>query len=174
MIHLVLGGAKSGKSDFALAEAERLADDRVFLATAEALDEEMAARMAAHQARRGPDWRTVEEPLELAARLADIDRPGRVVIVDCVTLWLSNLVTRAGLDPAAALTRVNELARLLPRLGADLVVVSNEVGGGVVPADELSRAWRDLAGRANQILAAAATRVTLVVAGLPLDLKGRG
>lgn len=174
MIHLILGGAKSGKSDFALAEAERRSADRVFLATAEALDDEMAVRVAAHQERRGPDWRTVEEPIGLADGLAELDRPGRVVVVDCVTLWLSNLLTRAGLDPAAALERVQELAALLPRLQADLVVVSNEVGSGVVPADELSRAWRDLAGRANQILAAAADRVTLVVAGLPSKLKGRG
>ncbi|MBU0515206.1 MAG: bifunctional adenosylcobinamide kinase/adenosylcobinamide-phosphate guanylyltransferase [Proteobacteria bacterium] len=171
MIHLVLGGAKSGKSDLALAEAERLSAERVFVATAEALDEEMAARVAAHQERRGPDWRTVEEPLGLADRLRQIDGPGRVVVVDCVTLWLSNLLTRAGLDAAAALERVQELASLLSRLEADLIVVSNEVGSGVVPADELGRAWRDLAGRANQILATAADRVTLVVAGLPLDLK---
>ncbi len=171
MIHLVLGGAKSGKSDFALAEAERLSADRVFLATAEALDAEMAARIEDHQRRRGPGWRTIEAPLDLEAALTRQDSADRTFVVDCVTVWLSNLMTRAGLDPEAALDRAKRLAGLLPDLAADVVLVANEVGWGLVPADELSRAWRDLAGRTNQLLARAADRVTLVVAGQPLTLK---
>jgi adenosylcobinamide kinase/adenosylcobinamide-phosphate guanylyltransferase len=171
VIHLILGGAKSGKSDFALAEAGAGSRDRVFVATAEALDAEMTARIEAHRKRRGPGWRTVEAPLDLEAALGREDKAGRTLVVDCVTVWLSNLMTRAGLDPEAALDRAEKLAGLLPDLAADVIVVANEVGWGLVPAFDLSRAWRDLAGRTNQLLAAVADRVTLVVAGRPLNLK---
>jgi adenosylcobinamide kinase/adenosylcobinamide-phosphate guanylyltransferase len=160
----VLGGARSGKSAY----AERLIGDRgLYLATAEAGDEEMAERIRLHRRRRGTGWQTVEEPLDLAGALerhACADRP---VLVDCLTLWLSNLM-------AAERDVETETQRLIHRLGTlpcPLVLVSNEVGLGIVPATPLGRAFRDHAGRLNQRVAAAADRVIFVAAGLPLTLK---
>ncbi len=164
---LVLGGARSGKS--AHAESLVLASglEPVYVATAQALDAEMAARIARHRADRGPAWRTVEEPLELAARVALESRPGRAVLVDCLTLWLTNLMV-AGRDvPAACATLV---AGLRAPAGP-VVLVSNEVGLGVVPLDPMSRAFVDHAGRLHAALAASAGWVRFVAAGLPLDLK---
>jgi adenosylcobinamide kinase/adenosylcobinamide-phosphate guanylyltransferase len=165
---LVLGGARSGKS--AHAESLVLASglEPVYVATAQALDAEMAARIARHRADRGPAWRTVEEPLELAARVALESRPGRAVLVDCLTLWLTNLMV-AGRDvPAACATLV---AGLRAPAGP-VVLVSNEVGWGIVPETPLGRRFRDAQGRLNQRMAAVADRVVLVVAGIPVAIKG--
>jgi adenosylcobinamide kinase/adenosylcobinamide-phosphate guanylyltransferase len=164
-VTLVLGGARSGKSRY----AEALIGERpaVYIATATAGDEEMAARIRAHRARRGTNWITREAPLDLAAALAADDRAGRPVLVDCLTLWLSNLLL-AGRDPAAEATALIER---LPRLAAPIVFVANEVGLGIVPENDLARRFRDAAGRLNQDLAAAADRVVFVAAGLPLTLK---
>lgn len=169
--HLILGGAKSGKSDYALGLAESLSGDRVFIATAETLDDEMTSRVAAHQAARGAEWRTIEAPFDLVGALASVDALDRVIVVDCLTLWLSNLMTRRGLDFEASWAEVERLAGFVGDLSADLVMVSNEVGWGVVPGDGLTRAWRDLAGRTNQVLAGICNHVVLVVAGLALELK---
>jgi adenosylcobinamide kinase/adenosylcobinamide-phosphate guanylyltransferase len=165
-LSLVIGGARSGKSAF----AERLvgASGRapVYLATAEAQDDEMAARIAAHRARR-PGWRTVEAPRELASALAGA-AAGEIVLLDCATMWLSNALL-AGADLAA------EEARLIAALGAcagPVVVVTNEVGLSIVPDNALARAFRDAQGRLNQRLAASAGLVVAVWAGLPLVLKG--
>ena len=167
-VTLVLGGARSGKSRY----AERLVDGRgggpIYIATATAGDAEMAERIARHRARRGGHWQTVEAPLDLAAALAASVAPGRGVLVDCLTLWLANLI-EAGLDVT------DEIARLLaalPALDGPVVFVANEVGLGIVPDNALARAFRDHAGLLNQELAAAADRVVLVAAGLPLVLKG--
>ncbi|MFO1056769.1 MAG: bifunctional adenosylcobinamide kinase/adenosylcobinamide-phosphate guanylyltransferase [Dongiaceae bacterium] len=165
-ITLVLGGARSGKSRLAeglLAEAPR----RTYLATAEAGDAEMAARIADHRARRGPGWTTLEEPLELVPALAVATAGGGAVLVDCLTLWLANLLG-AGRDAAAEGDR---LAAALPGLAGPVVLVSNEVGLGIVPDNALARAFRDQAGRLHQAVAAVAQRVLLVAAGLPLTLK---
>jgi len=165
-VTLVLGGARSGKSRFGeslLAGASR----RTYLATAAAGDEEMAARIAEHRRRRGPGWTTVEAPLELALALSDATAGGGAVLLDCLTLWLSNLLA-AGRDPAAAGAA---LIALLPRLTGPAVLVSNEVGLGIVPATQLGRDFRDHAGRLNQAVAEAAQRVYWVAAGLPLLLK---
>jgi adenosylcobinamide kinase/adenosylcobinamide-phosphate guanylyltransferase len=164
MITLILGGARSGKSAY----AERLIGERgLYLATAEAGDAEMADRIRAHRERRGPGWETIEEPLDLAGALerhATADGP---VLVDCLTLWLSNLMAdERDID--------TETGRLIERLGAlpcPAVLVSNEVGLGLVPATPLGRAFRDNAGRLNQRVAAAADRVIFMAAGLPLTLK---
>ena len=164
---LVLGGARSGKS----AHAERLAESQpgacVYLATAEAGDEEMAQRIALHQARRGGRWRTVEEPLALTQALAENARADGCVLVDCLTLWLANLMSR-GLEPE------RETAHLVEGcagLRGPAVLVANEVGLGIVPDNALARQFRDAAGRLNQAVAAAADRVVFVAAGLPMILK---
>ena len=164
---LALGGARSGKSHYALSLAEAAAPGRVMIATAEALDEEMAARIAHHRAERGAGWTTRETPLELCAALSQEARPGRAVVVDCVTLWLSNLLL-AERDLEAAIT---ELAGLVPTLAGPAIFVSNEVGQGVTPPTKLGRQFQDAQGRANQALAAACDVVVELNAGLPRLLK---
>jgi adenosylcobinamide kinase/adenosylcobinamide-phosphate guanylyltransferase len=166
-VTLVLGGARSGKSRFAEALLEAEAPRGLYIATAEPGDAEMAARIAHHRARRGPRWETLEAPLDLATALRRAPRPDRPVLVDCLTLWLSNLL-HAGRDVEAA---VDDLVTMLPRLEGKVVLVGNEVGLGIVPDNALARAFRDHAGRLNQRVAAAAQRVVFVAAGLPLILK---
>ncbi|MSO91983.1 MAG: bifunctional adenosylcobinamide kinase/adenosylcobinamide-phosphate guanylyltransferase [Rhodospirillales bacterium] len=162
-VTLVLGGARSGKSAY----AERLAAGGLYLATAEAKDREMAERIERHKARRGPRWKTVEEPLDIAAVLAEHAAPERPVLVDCLTLWLSNLMA-AGRDWNAA---VDELVSTLRNSRGPVVLVSNEVGQGVVPANALARAFVDAAGITHQKIAAAADRVVFMTAGIPAVLK---
>jgi adenosylcobinamide kinase/adenosylcobinamide-phosphate guanylyltransferase len=164
---LVLGGARSGKSRYAESLIEAAAGEALYLATAEPLDDEMAARIAAHRARRGPRWATREEPLALAAALAATARPERPVLVDCLTLWLAN-VMRAERDVTA---EIDAFLAALPHLAGPAVLVANEVGLGIVPENELARAFRDHAGLLNQRVAACAGRVVFVAAGLPLVLK---
>jgi len=178
---LILGGARSGKSAF----AERLARERggatLYVATAEAGDEEMACRIAAHRAARPLDWRTLEEPLTPAARLAEDGALTGVatVLLDCLTLLVSNLLLaheEEG-EEGVALRVDAEIDALLQRFDeapAGWVLVSNEVGLGLVPPYPLGRIYRDLLGRVNQRIAARADRVYLLVAGLPLDLKALG
>lgn len=165
---LVLGGARSGKTSYALTEAgKRRAERRVMIATAEALDAEMADRIARHRAERGDAWATVEAPRELAAAVRQL-RPSEVAVIDCLTLWLTNLMLdEADLDAAVA-----ELIEALRASPAELFVISNEVGQGIVPDNALARRFRDEAGWMHQAAAAAADQVVMVVAGLPLVLKG--
>ncbi|MBN8971610.1 MAG: bifunctional adenosylcobinamide kinase/adenosylcobinamide-phosphate guanylyltransferase [Rhizobiales bacterium] len=164
---LVLGGARSGKSRF----AEQLACEsglaRVYLATATAGDDEMRARIAHHRAQRGDGWRTVEEPLALVDALTREAGEGRVVLVDCLTLWLSNLMHAA--RDAEAETKA--LAEWLRDMRHPVLLVSNEVGLGLVPETPLGRDFRDAQGRLNQAIAAAVPNVAFVAAGLPLWLK---
>ena len=166
-ITLVLGGARSGKSAHAEALLGDHAGTRLYIATAEARDAEMEARIVAHRVRRGPGWRTVEAPLALAETLEAESRPGAALLVDCLTLWLSN-VMEAGRDIAAETQR---LTACLGRLEGRTVLVSNEVGLGIVPENAAARAFRDHAGRLNQAVAQAAGRVVFVAAGLPMTLK---
>ena len=167
---LILGGARSGKS----ALAERLALDSghglVYIATAQPRDGEMADRIAHHRARRPADWACVEEPLALADALRRHARADRCVLVDCLTLWLSNLLGEA--DAPCFERERSALLDTLPQLPGEVLLVSNEVGMGVVPMGELSRRFVDEAGRLHQALAAACDRVIFVAAGLPLTLKG--
>jgi adenosylcobinamide kinase/adenosylcobinamide-phosphate guanylyltransferase len=166
-VTLVLGGARSGKSRFAEGLIAAHPGRPVYLATAQAGDAEMAERIRRHRARRGDAWTTLEEPLELPRALASATRDNAAVLVDCLTLWLSNLM-------AAGRTVESEtqaLLDVLPQLQAPIVFVSNEVGLGIVPDNALARAFRDQAGFLHQAIAAAADRVYFVAAGLPLLLK---
>ena len=170
---LVLGGVRAGKSAFALrlaAEGGRV----LFLATAEAGDAEMAARIAAHRAGRPPEWTTLEAPLDVAGALAPVVDGYDTVVLDCLTLWVSNLLLRTP-DPSVGeviAAQAGELLALQRRSEADWVVVSNEVGLGVIPPTELGRAFEDALGRVNQLFAAQADAVYLMAAGLPMQLKG--
>ncbi len=164
---LVIGGARSGKTAHALALAEAAAPERLYLATAEAHDEEMAARIARHRQERGAGWTTREAPVALVEALREEARPGRVVLVDCLTLWLSNLLL-AGRDAEAEAAR---LAATIPALGGPVVFVSNEVGLGIVPENALARRFRDIQGRANRDVASACDAVVLMAAGQPLLVK---
>ncbi len=162
----VLGGARSGKSRYAESLIAKLPPPWAYVATAEARDGEMAERIAAHRARRGSDWKTIEAPEELAEALVFCH--AMPVLVDCLTLWLSNLML-AGADIEAETAR---LERALEAVAAPVVVVSNEVGYGIVPDHPLGRRFRDLQGVLNQRIAARADDVVMMVAGLPLPLKG--
>jgi adenosylcobinamide kinase/adenosylcobinamide-phosphate guanylyltransferase len=164
---LILGGARSGKSAYAQTLAEANNPERLYLATAAPGDEEMAARIARHQAERGQGWATLEEPLEIARALAAETREGRVVVLDCLTLWLSNLML-AGRDPGRAIT---DLAGAVGALAGPAIFVSNEVGMGIVPDHKLGREFRDWQGRANREIGAACDAVILMAAGFPLQLK---
>jgi len=164
---LILGGARSGKSAYAQSLAESYGSERLYLATAAAWDEEMAARIARHQADRGQGWTTLEEPLEIAAALLTHAQPSRGVVVDCLTLWLSNLML-AGRDPGPAVT---SLADAIGKLAGPVILVSNEVGMGLVPDSKLGREFRDWQGRANREIGAACDAVIFVAAGFPLQLK---
>jgi adenosylcobinamide kinase/adenosylcobinamide-phosphate guanylyltransferase len=167
-VTLVLGGARSGKSRYAERLVEGAASRGTYCATAEAGDAEMACRIAAHRARRGAFWHTVEAPLALAPVIASATRSERPLLIDCLTLWLSNLLL-AGKpvdEETAALCAALRLAE------CPVVLVANEVGMGLVPETPLGRGFRDAAGRLNQEVAALADRVVFVAAGLPLMLKG--
>ena len=164
---LVLGGARSGKSAYAQSLAEAAASERLYLATAEAGDAEMRARIDRHRADRAEGWTTLEAPLALVEALAAEARPGRALMVDCLTLWLSNLML-AGRDAEGEIAR---LASAVGGLRGPAVLVSNEVGLGVVPDNALARTFRDAQGRLNREIALACDAVVLVAAGLPTLIK---
>ena len=163
----ILGGARSGKSRYAesLAKGQKL-----YVATAEASDEEMVQRIAAHRLQRGPSWETFEVPLDLVGALQTIDGKGRFILIDCLTIWLSNLMI-VKLD----VQRETEmLCNVLKKIKAQVVLVSNEVGLGIVPANALARTFRDEQGFLNQRIAEVADEAVFIAAGLPLVLKKAG
>ena len=168
MKELILGGARSGKSAFAQRRAIASGLEVVYLATAQVGDAEMAERIARHRAARPGDWGLVEEPLALAAALRAHAAPNRCLLVDCLTLWLSNLLA-AGDDALAAETQA--LLTALPALPGPVLLVSNEVGQGIVPTHPLARRFRDEAGLLHQAVADHCDQVHFVIAGLPLILK---
>ena len=168
-IVLVGGGTRSGKSAFALTVASRLGSGRLFVATAQAGDEEMHARIRRHRETRGPDFQTVEEPLAVAEALRRVQGHD-VVVVDCLTLWLANLLV-GGQDVEAVLRQVEELAGVLDQRRTHTVIVTSEVGLGLVPETPLGRTFRDVAGLAHQRLASLADEVYFGVLGLMLRLK---
>lgn len=165
---LVLGGARSGKSAYAERLVRNAGSEATYIATATAGDMEMRARIDHHRERRGSGWRTVEEPLALPVAIRREVGTGQPILVDCLTLWLSNLML-ADQDIASA---TSALLEALAEARSPVVLVSNEVGMGLVPETPLGRRFRDAQGRLNQAVAAAVPRVVFVVAGLPLQLKG--
>ena len=168
----ISGGCRSGKSQFALDYANRHFHKKIYLATCEALDEEMAKRIEDHKKRRGSDWQTVEEPIKIAEAIRQHDDGAEVILLDCITLWLSNLLMRQKSDHAI-MEEVSRLMDMVNQVQTSFIFVSNEVGMGIVPAEPLGRRFRDLAGMANQKIAEAANRVVFMVSGIPIFLKGK-
>ena len=170
MMELILGGVRSGKSRLAEQHAQESGLPVTYLATATVEDDEMRARIAHHQAQRPGHWNLVEEPLALAAALQRHAAAGHCVLVDCLTLWLTNLLCME--DEERLQQEVSALLEVLPTLPGHIILVSNETGMGVVPLGELTRRYCDEAGRLHQVVAQCCEKVILTVAGLPLNLKG--
>lgn len=170
MLQLILGGARSGKSR--LAEQTAIATQLAvtYVATAQALDPEMQNRIAHHQNQRPAHWSLIEEPLFLAKTLQKIDRPNQIILVDCLTLWLTNLLLLD--DQNLQEFECEQLLKVLPKLQSEIILVSNETGLGVVPLGEISRRFVDEAGRLHQVLGQIADKVMFCVAGFPMILKG--
>lgn len=164
---LVLGGARSGKSRTALELAERASTERTYIATAQAYDDEMRERIAQHRAERDGSWRTVDAPLDLAEAVQARTAPGKAVLVDCLTLWLSNVL----LAERNVAYEADRLVQAVQEAKGPLILVSNEVGQGIVPSTPLGRAFRDEQGRLNQRIAEACDAVVFVAAGCPILLK---
>ena len=164
---LVLGGARSGKSRYAQARAEACDGELVYIATAQALDDEMAARIDQHRADRGARWRTIETPLDLPDAIRAEARPNTVLLVDCLTLWLSNLM----FAERDIIKEAERLSGVLAEVASPVILVTNEVGLGIVPDNGLARRFRDAAGILNQSVAAVVDEAVFMVAGLPLRLK---
>ncbi len=167
-IVLVLGGARSGKSAFAEGLVDASGLSKVYVATGQAFDREMSDRIDIHKARRGAEWNNVEDPFDLAGVLEKASASDKSVLVDCLTLWVTNLM----LEDKDVLAESNLLIEMLPRLSGQIILVSSEVGMGIVPDNYMARAFRDHAGRLHQMIAAIADEVYFVAAGLPLKMKG--
>jgi adenosylcobinamide kinase/adenosylcobinamide-phosphate guanylyltransferase len=171
MKELILGGARSGKSALAMQRALASHKDVTFIATATAGDAEMAARIKHHKADRPKHWALIEEPIALADVLSQHAAPNRCLLVDCLTLWLCNLLGDGNFDEVKFTMQRDALLKVLPQLPGHIIFVSNEVGFGITPMGQINRRFVDEAGRLHQQLAALCDRVTLTVAGLPLSLK---
>lgn len=169
--HLVIGGCRSGKSAYAEQLVSRFPPPYLYVATARVQDREMTERVRAHRARRGPDWQTAEAPLELAALLRNRNDRSGPVLIDCITMWITNLLLEQGPEPIRK--KLAELCQALRQAERPIFLVSNEVGAGIVPENELARSFRDLAGSANQQIASACRAVTWTVAGIPVPIKPR-
>jgi adenosylcobinamide kinase/adenosylcobinamide-phosphate guanylyltransferase len=168
----ITGGCRSGKSRYALDYVNRHFSKKLYLATCEVLDQEMAQRVENHKKMRGPEWQTVEEPLEVVEKVRRYGDEAEVVLLDCITLWLSNLLLKWD-DDSKVTGEVDRLIETLKKSQTSFLIVSNEVGMGIVPADPLSRRFRDLSGTANQRIAEVADTLILMVSGLPIFLKGK-
>ncbi|CAM4151676.1 hypothetical protein F901_02814 [Acinetobacter dispersus] len=169
MLQLILGGARSGKSRLAEQTAKETGLSVIYIATAQALDEEMQQRIAHHQQQRPAHWQVLEEPIYLADRLLQLDQPDQLILVDCLTLWLSNLLLAE--DTALQQQQMQKLFEVIPQLQSQIILVSNETGLGVVPMGEISRRFVDEAGRLHQTLGQLANKVMFCVAGFPMILK---
>lgn len=169
-IVLITGGCRSGKSRFALNYANRLFTNRLYLATSQALDDEMAERITRHKMERSPDWRTIEEPIEIEKSIYKGCTDADVILLDCLTLWISNLLGR-NLGEGMILESANRCLKAMQSVSCSFIVVTNEVGAGIVPDNRLSRQFRDAAGAVNQIFASCANEVYLLVSGIPLKIK---
>lgn len=170
-VMLVIGGCRSGKSRYALQYADSLAaDTKIFLATCQPEDDEMRLRVENHQKERGQSWQAIEVPVDLPEAILEHSSVGTLILADCLTLWISNLML-ADLEADAIEARVEALCAALEKTDATVVLVSNEVGTGIVPENRLARAYRDFVGWANQKVAAVAEQVVMTVAGIPVTLK---
>lgn len=190
-IIFIIGGARSGKSSFALKEASRFSGRKAYIATAEALDEEMRDRIEAHKEQRGKDWDTYEEPLKISGLINKIEDSYRTIVVDCLTLWLSNVLL-SGLEITNAIDHLRKVLvgakcslsrkqnsgllsdRATGHVIPSIYLISNEVGMGIVPENDVARRFRDMAGTLNQEIADIADEVYIVVAGIPLKIKEEG
>jgi len=169
---LVTGGCRSGKSRFALKTAEQVADDnRLFIATSQPLDDEMKERVKRHRQERGPDWQTVESPVQLPEAVTGNHDSAQVILIDCITMWISNLLLDESSSPKIS-EYMENLKEALIGARCPILLVTNEVGMGIVPENRLAREFRDLVGSANQTLAGLADQVVLVVSGISLWVKG--
>jgi adenosylcobinamide kinase / adenosylcobinamide-phosphate guanylyltransferase len=168
---LVTGGIKSGKSSWAQQQAEKLSGTRTFIATAQALDDEMKDRIAKHRQARGDAWVTFEEPKDLVQLVDDITGRFDVILIDCLTIWVSNLLTIFNMNEEAAAREITALSACLKRVAFKAFVISNETGMGIIPADPLSRLYQRLLGRLNSEVAALADEVYLMVSGIPVKIK---
>ncbi|MFB0528239.1 MAG: bifunctional adenosylcobinamide kinase/adenosylcobinamide-phosphate guanylyltransferase [bacterium] len=172
---LILGGARSGKSSFAVAQAKKLSSGQsgvagvAYVATASAVDEEMKRRIERHRKRRPASWKTIEERVDISKILAKLEKVS-IVIIDCLTILISNFLL-SGEKEAAILKKIKELSRTLKRRNLTTLIVSNEVGMGIVPENRLGRSFRDIAGQSNQIVAELADEVYLLEAGIPVKIK---
>jgi len=170
----IVGGCRSGKSRYALELAEQIPGDRrIFIATCVPCDDEMKQRVAHHQKERGPTWSTIEVPVLLPEAIDKYSEKGNVILVDCLTLWISNLFLESD-DLEKIAEHVQRLAQSLDKAKCPVMLVSNEVGTGIVPENRLARLFRDAVGFANQHVAACSNRVIWMVAGIPVTIKGRG
>ena len=170
---LVIGGCRSGKSGFALEVAEKIScSDCCFIATSLPLDNEMKDRIRKHQEERGPVWTTIESPIRLPESIVKSSDADRVLLVDCITMWLSNLILDEKTAPHIP-TYVRDLKAAMKNTACPVILVSNEVGTGIVPENRLVREYRDLVGSVNQELAGLADHVVMVVAGIPVWIKGK-
>ncbi len=168
---LITGGCRSGKSRYALDYANRHFSKKVYLATCEALDEEMAQRIEHHKKMRGPEWQTIEEPIAIVNEIEEYGDKVEVILLDCITLWLSNLLMKWNSD-SRIMDEVERFIDVIKQSQTSLIIVSNEVGMGIVPADPLSRRFRDLSGMISQRIAEVADSVIYMVSGIPMFLKG--
>lgn len=167
----VTGGCRSGKSSYAQRYAESAGKRRIYLATSQALDDEMRQRIRTHQESRGAGWDTIEEPIEVKDALVKAAMQADVVLLDCITLWVTNCLM-AEMSDEEIFSRADDLARTFSEIPCSVAIVSNEVGSGIVPEHALARRFRDLAGAVNQRIAAKADTVVLSVSGIPLAVKG--
>jgi len=167
----ITGGCRSGKSRFALDYANQHFSKKLFLATCEVLDEEMAQRIENHKKVRGPEWQTIEEPIEIVNKIREYGGDGEVILIDCLTLWLYNLLMKWDND-LRIIDETDKLINFIKQSKISFILVSNEVGMGIVPADPLSRRYRDLLGTINQRIAEALDTVIFMVSGIPIFLKG--
>jgi adenosylcobinamide kinase/adenosylcobinamide-phosphate guanylyltransferase len=182
-ITFITGGARSGKSSFALHKASQIEGKKAFVATAEALDDEMKKRIENHKIERGSEWNTHEEPIKIAGGLSDIKDTCNAIVLDCLTIWLSNLLVRNEMAEPFKQTTGESIQEFIdtlrqmhnetlnPKSGKGLFIISNEVGMGIVPENKLARRFRDLAGTLNQKVAEIADEVYLVTAGIPVKIK---
>jgi len=187
-IIFIMGGARSGKSTYALKDASTVSGNKAYIATAEALDEEMRERIEKHKKQRGTDWDTYEEPLRIAEVIQETEGKYTAIVIDCLTLWLSNIMIRNQKTEYRKQTIEKEIQKLLDSLkqfkdssicslGSGvrvLYIVSNEVGMGIVPENEMARRFRDMAGMLNQKVAEISDEVYLLITGIPMKIKGKG